>query len=664
MATSAEIQASIDKLETNMTRLDQFTNGSNTTDVVVDSGTVPSIAKFIAETQQDLTDITDSLLGTVEANVGYATEWATKPENTPVSIAAGGDNSTTFSSLHWAKKAQEAFSYVPTRTALKALDTTIYKSVYLSEAGRQGQWSWTPGYFFTELNEDTSEGLYIKANAIASTAGAWVRNYKGAISPLWFGAKTDGTDSLTAMNAFINMMTVVHVAGELPAGTITLSGPLTKNVGSNQFALRGQGSGISVLTFTGGSGGIGITCTNISGTTQISNQIHMSDFSVLTTQFLGGTAVKVTVSPTIASSVTPIAYIERLVVRGFDVTADTWTDGIWLQDSWNSAIMHCFVKGLDDASDPFDMQSGISLQQCNDCHVGYNHVYHCEYAINNSSAIVSYGDGVLIHDNRCVGVGYGVLATGNSTSGNEFVGIVNNHFNAYMVGIQLSNIGFTPVTGNLIFKTNLSTQNDWTGILLTGSLGSNQNRITLNQVSLPGAPVTASNWGVWLTSGSNDNQVSDNIFNLAGAGQHYSGVFLNNSANKNLVHDNKCDASVSPPISIGSSAGNTNFIHDNYPHMEIQLFPANSATPSVGNLIDGQGATANSSATTITNFNDAVTGQTWTILINDLFTTVQNNGGVILKGGVNVTPATPGAAGGFMTFKRVLGATREVSRTF
>jgi hypothetical protein len=45
-SSSAEIQAKIDKLEVNMGRLDQITNGSDTTDVTIDTGTVPSIAKF------------------------------------------------------------------------------------------------------------------------------------------------------------------------------------------------------------------------------------------------------------------------------------------------------------------------------------------------------------------------------------------------------------------------------------------------------------------------------------------------------------------------------------------------------------------------------------------------------------------------------------------
>ena len=36
--------------------------------------------------------------------VGYAQEWAIQPEDVPVTIAAGGDGVTTFSSLHWAAK--------------------------------------------------------------------------------------------------------------------------------------------------------------------------------------------------------------------------------------------------------------------------------------------------------------------------------------------------------------------------------------------------------------------------------------------------------------------------------------------------------------------------------------------------------------------------------
>jgi hypothetical protein len=47
-ATSAEIQAKLDKLEINMDRLNNIVNGASTLDIAIDSGVVPSLAKFYA----------------------------------------------------------------------------------------------------------------------------------------------------------------------------------------------------------------------------------------------------------------------------------------------------------------------------------------------------------------------------------------------------------------------------------------------------------------------------------------------------------------------------------------------------------------------------------------------------------------------------------------
>lgn len=56
--------------------------------------------------------------------VEYAEEWAQNPEDDPVSVAAGGDNSTTFSALHWAAKA-EGFANSINLPALGAADTVL-----------------------------------------------------------------------------------------------------------------------------------------------------------------------------------------------------------------------------------------------------------------------------------------------------------------------------------------------------------------------------------------------------------------------------------------------------------------------------------------------------------------------------------------------------------
>ncbi|MBZ9816935.1 hypothetical protein [Mesorhizobium sp. CA7] len=81
---------------------------------------------------------------------------------------------------------------VADRASLKALDTTSVSSVYLTESGREGVFLWRAGNFSTLIAADTQEGLYVKADAIASSAGAWVRQYTGPIEIGWFGAAGDG----------------------------------------------------------------------------------------------------------------------------------------------------------------------------------------------------------------------------------------------------------------------------------------------------------------------------------------------------------------------------------------------------------------------------------------------------------------------------------------
>ena len=96
--------------------------------------------------------------------------------------------------------------YVATRAALKALDTTKDQAACLTEAGRDGAFAWRAGDYSTQITADPLEGVYIKADAIAATAGAWVRVFEGAVNIEWFGAVGDVvTDDTAAIEAAISL---------------------------------------------------------------------------------------------------------------------------------------------------------------------------------------------------------------------------------------------------------------------------------------------------------------------------------------------------------------------------------------------------------------------------------------------------------------------------
>ena len=93
---------------------------------------------------------------------------------------------------------------VSNRTALKALDTSINVSVYLTESGREGVFLFRSGDYSTEVTADTQEGVYIAADDTASSSGAWVRAYE-RLTPEMFGAvQGSASDQQTALQAFID----------------------------------------------------------------------------------------------------------------------------------------------------------------------------------------------------------------------------------------------------------------------------------------------------------------------------------------------------------------------------------------------------------------------------------------------------------------------------
>lgn len=95
--------------------------------------------------------------------------------------------------------ADTAVFCVANRAALKSVSSSAEPVVTLAnEGGRNGTFIWTAGNFLSQIATDTGEGIYIKANAVAATSGAWVRNHSGVLNLKWFGIIGDGVADDTA----------------------------------------------------------------------------------------------------------------------------------------------------------------------------------------------------------------------------------------------------------------------------------------------------------------------------------------------------------------------------------------------------------------------------------------------------------------------------------
>lgn len=142
----------------------------------------------------------------VPSNIGTSVQ-AYSDNLTTLSAVAPGTAGTSILALSLAADVRnflDTAPYVADRASLKSLDTTKDTVAILYEAGREGVFNFKSGDYSSLVTADTQEGVYVKATAIASSAGAWVRFFDGSADVKWFGAKGDyATDDTTAISAWV-----------------------------------------------------------------------------------------------------------------------------------------------------------------------------------------------------------------------------------------------------------------------------------------------------------------------------------------------------------------------------------------------------------------------------------------------------------------------------
>ncbi len=150
-----------------------------------------------------------------------------------------------------------------TRTELKAFDQTAITTAFLLEAGREGPWVFQSGDYSSLVALDTTEGRYIASDNVASSSGAWVRVFAGALNATWFGCVgDDATDNATALANAMQWDEPLFI----PPGTYRVSAA-SLYPGSGRKCAYGAGSGTTIIKTTSttahvigrnGSGGLSV----------------------------------------------------------------------------------------------------------------------------------------------------------------------------------------------------------------------------------------------------------------------------------------------------------------------------------------------------------------------------------------------------------------------
>jgi len=128
---------------------------------------------------------------------------------------------------------------------VKAVVTSRYKTAFLYEEGKVGTWAWRTGDYSTLVTADTAGGMYLAADGISPSVGAWVRilGDDQFVRPEWFGAKGDGVSNDTVA---LQLALDLGVRVQLSAATYLTTAPIyMRRTGAT---IQGVGRDVSKIT--------------------------------------------------------------------------------------------------------------------------------------------------------------------------------------------------------------------------------------------------------------------------------------------------------------------------------------------------------------------------------------------------------------------------------
>lgn len=97
-----------------------------------------------------------------------------------------------------------------------ASSPTSQGTVFLSESGREGAFTWEAGNFSAQVTADSAQGIFIASSSDPSgVTGAWVRQFTGPAESTWFGVATTATDAnnTAAFTAALAALKAIRIIG-------------------------------------------------------------------------------------------------------------------------------------------------------------------------------------------------------------------------------------------------------------------------------------------------------------------------------------------------------------------------------------------------------------------------------------------------------------------
>lgn len=144
--------------------------------------------------------------------------------------------------------------------------------------------------------------------------------------------------------------------------------------------------------------------------------------------------------------------IVSCVAVGQDPAAHGWKEGIVLERAWNAILSGNHIKGRDDITSPFAVDTGILILDCMATKLRDNSVSHVEKAILFGGSRI---EGIQLSGGELVGVGLGIVLPPMPfvLSGTS---IVDVHINAASRCVQASNAQQITMRGLHLYKTHVA----------------------------------------------------------------------------------------------------------------------------------------------------------------------------------------------------------------